>query len=75
MSRKGNCLDNASMESFFGILKTELFYPNKFKSVEELEIALRDYIHYYNYHRIKLKLGALSPIQYRLEWNQTSTIN
>jgi len=67
MSRKGNCLDNASMESFFGTLKTEFFYLNKFASIEQLQHGLRRYIHYYNHHRIKLKLKGLSPVQYRTQ--------
>ena len=65
MSRKGNCLDNATMESFFGTLKSEFFYLNKFSSYEELKAGLKEYIHYYNNHRIKLKLKGLSPVQYR----------
>nr|WP_243405442.1 IS3 family transposase [Solimicrobium silvestre] len=65
MSRKENCLDNAAMESFFGVLKSEYYYLNKFKSVEELEKGLANYIRYYNYDRIKLKLKGLSPVQYR----------
>ncbi len=65
MSRKGNCLDNAAMESFFGTLKSEYFYLNKFSSYEELETGLKEYIHYYNNDRIKLKLKGLSPVQYR----------
>ena len=69
MSRKGNCLDNASMESFFGILKSEFFYLNKFDSVELLDAGLRKYIHYYNHERIKTKLKGLSPIQYRTQYS------
>jgi putative transposase len=65
MSRKGNCLDNAAMESFFGVLKSEYYYLNKFKSVEELEKGLATYIRYYNHDRIKMKLKGLSPVQYR----------
>lgn len=65
MSRKGNCLDNAAMESFFGTLKAEFFYLNKFSSVAQLQEGLADYIHYYNHDRIKLKLKGLSPVQYR----------
>ena len=41
MSRKGNCLDNAIIENFFGILKSELFYIQKFKNVEELKREIR----------------------------------
>lgn len=67
MSRKGNCLDNASMESFFGILKSECFYGKKFKSVEELEQTVKEYIYYYNHERIKVKLKGLSPVQYRTQ--------
>jgi putative transposase len=67
MSRKGNCHDNAAMESFFGVLKSEFFYLNKFTSFEQLESGLAEYIHYYNHDRIKLKLGGLSPVQYRTQ--------
>ena len=67
MSRKGNCLDNAVMENFFGILKTEFFYCNKFESVESLKSGLKDYIHYYNHDRIKQKLKGLSPVNYRTQ--------
>ena len=65
MSRKGNCLDNAVMENWFGIMKTEFFYRKKFASVEAFKAELRDYIHYYNHDRIKEKLKGLSPVQYR----------
>lgn len=67
MSRKGNCHDNAAMESFFGVLKTEFFYLEKFTSVKQFKKALAKYIHYYNHDRIKMKLGGLSPVQYRLQ--------
>lgn len=67
MSRKGNCHDNAAMESFFAVLKSEFFYLNKFGSVDELRTGLADYIHYYNHDRIKLKLKGLSPVQYRTQ--------
>lgn len=65
MSRKGNCLDNAAMESFFGTLKSEFFYLNRFDSIEQLQDGLRQYIHYYNHQRIRTKLKGLSPVQYR----------
>lgn len=67
MSRKGNCHDNAAMESFFGVLKTEFFYLNKFANVEELNAGLIDYIRYYNNDRIKMNLDGLSPVQYRAQ--------
>lgn len=65
MSRKGNCLDNSPMENFFGILKQEIYYGNKFYSYEELKETLEEYIEYYNKYRIKEKLGYLSPVEYR----------
>lgn len=67
MSRKGNCLDNATMESFFGTLKSELFYIEKFKSIEELVDKIKEYVYYYNNERIQLKLKGLSPVQYRTQ--------
>jgi putative transposase len=67
MSRKGNCLDNAAMESFFAVLKSELFYLQRFNSVEELQRGIKKYIQYYNHDRIKLKLKGLSPVQYRTQ--------
>lgn len=67
MSRKGNCLDNAVMENFFGILKSECFYTQKFESMEQLKQTLHEYIHYYNHDRIKMKLKGLSPVQYRIQ--------
>ncbi|WP_083315534.1 IS3 family transposase [Peptoniphilus sp. HMSC075B08] len=65
MSRKGNCLDNSPMENFFGILKQEIYYRNKFYSYEELKEIIEKYIAYYNKDRIKEKLGYLSPVEYR----------
>ena len=67
MSRKGNCLDNAAMESFFGTLKAEFFHLNRFESIEQLQAGIRRYIRYYNHDRIKLKLKGLSPVQYRTQ--------
>ncbi len=67
MSRKGNSPDNGMVESFFGILKSEMFYgyEKHFRSLEDLEQAIVDYIDYYNNKRIKVKLKGLSPVQYR----------
>lgn len=67
MSRKGNCHDNAAMESFFALVKTEFFYPNKFESVDQLKRELKSYIRYYNEHRVKMQLGGLSPVAYRTQ--------
>jgi len=67
MSRKGNCLDNAVMENWFGIMKTEFFYQKKFESVQSFKTELKGYIHYYNHDRIKEKLKGLSPVDYRTQ--------
>jgi len=67
MSRKGNCYDNAAMESFFATLKVEFFHRSEFKSLEDLDAGLKGYIDYYNKNRIKLKLGGKSPVEYRLQ--------
>ena len=67
MSRKGNCLDNAVMENFFGHLKSELLYLQKFDSVEHFIKELHDYIYYYNNYRIKEKLKGLSTVKFRTQ--------
>ncbi|SFQ45619.1 Transposase InsO and inactivated derivatives [Priestia endophytica DSM 13796] len=69
MSRKGNCLDNAVIENFFGLLKSELFYLQEFNSIEHFKQELESYIFYYNHKRIKTKLKGLTPVEYR---NQSS---
>ena len=67
MSRKGNCLDNGCAENFFGIIKSEMFYPKEkqYTNIEELEKDIIEYIEYYNNVRIKSKLKGMSPVQYR----------
>lgn len=67
MSRKGNCLDNSPMENFFGVMKNEMFYGHEyeFKSLDELEKAMRKYIEYYNNERITEKTKGLPPLAYR----------
>jgi len=60
MSRKGNCFDNAVIESFFGTLKAEYFHLAELDGIETLEAGVHDYIHYYNHERIKLRLGVWS---------------
>lgn len=67
MSRKGNCLDNSPMENFFGIMKREMFYgyENTFKTLDDLEKAIIEYIDYYNNQRITLKTKGLTPVEYR----------
>ena len=67
MSRKGNCLDNALIENFFGILKREMYHGVGFKTIDDLKRELQDYIEYYNHKRIKEKLQGLSPVEFRLK--------
>ena len=67
MSRKGNCFDNAAIESFFGTLKAEYFHLERPDSIDTLEAGVHDYIHYYNHERIKLRLNGLSRLEYRLK--------
>jgi transposase InsO family protein len=68
MSRKGNCLDNAVIENFFGIVKTELLYLQNFESMAQFKKQLIQYIEYYNNRRIKAKLKGMSPVQYRTHY-------
>ena len=72
MSRKATCLDNAVAENFFGILKTELLYLQKFDSMEQFKAALIEYLDYYNNRRIKAKLNGLSPVEYRIQTVQVA---
>ncbi|PGA73583.1 IS3 family transposase [Bacillus toyonensis] len=72
MSRKGNCYDNAVIENFFGIMKSELLYLNEFESVEHFKRELAKYIDYYNHKRIKAKLKGMSPVQYRTHTQETA---
>ncbi|MBG6235756.1 putative transposase, partial [Pedobacter sp. CAN_A7] len=72
MSRKGNCLDNAVIENFFGTLKSELFYLNKYESTDQLKKDIAEYICYYNMERIKLNLNGMSPMEYRAHYNKSN---
>lgn len=65
MSRRGNCYDNASMESFFSHLKTEGLYPYDIRSIGEAQRRIEDYIHFYNNYRPQKKLNKLPPVEYR----------
>lgn len=68
MSRKGNCLDNSVMESFFGTMKNEMYYghEDEYKNFEQFKAVVREYIWYYNNVRIKEKSGWKSPVEYRI---------
>ena len=72
MSRKGNCYDNAVIENFFGIMKSEFLYLKEFISVSHFKQELSKYIYYYNNKRIKAKLKGMSPVQYRTHAQQVA---
>ena len=72
MSRKGNCLDNAVMENFFGLLKSELLYLQDFDSLEHFKTELIDYLDYYNNRRLKLRPKRLTPAQHRYQTLQVA---
>ncbi len=65
MSRKDNCLDNAVIENFFGLLKSELLYLQDFQSMEHFKRELIAYLDYYNNYRIKVKIKGLPPALHR----------
>lgn len=70
MSGKGNCLDNACVESFFSRLKDEFIYRYTFKTISELVEGLEEYINWYNTERIKEALDGLSPLDYLTRYEQ-----
>ena len=70
MSRRGNCLDNSPIENFFGLMKQEMYYGETYRSFEELNKAVKEYIYYYNHKRIKAKLTGMSPVEYRQHTSQ-----
>lgn len=67
MSRVGKCIDNGPMESFWGTLKCEKYYLNKYETFEALQQAIDDYIQFYNNERYQEKLNGLSPLEYRVQ--------
>ncbi|SLK22947.1 Transposase InsO and inactivated derivatives [Paenibacillus sp. RU5A] len=72
MSRKGNCYDNAVMENFFGIMKSEFLYLKEFENMSHFKQELSKYIDYYNNKRIKAKLKGMSPVRYRIHAQQVA---
>lgn len=73
MSRKGNCCDNSIMESFFGVMKNEMYYglEDTYKSFAEFKKAVDEYIAWYNEERIREGCGYKPPILFRAEWNKS----
>lgn len=68
MSRVSRCIDNGPMEGFWGIIKSEMYYLQKFHTYEELQQAIDEYMDFYNMRRLQKNLKGLTPKQYR---NQT----
>lgn len=64
MSRVGRCLDNAPMEGWWGILKSEMYYLKRFTSREELVSAIEEYIRFYNTRRYQKRLNFMTPCEY-----------
>jgi putative transposase len=73
LSRKGNCYDNAFVETFFKTLKSEQIYREKFETEEKLKSAVFDYIEtWYNRKRLHSSLGYLSPMEYEMKINKAA---
>lgn len=67
VSRIGKCINNGLMETFWGMIKCEKYYLNKYGTFEELEKAIDEYIYFYNYDRLQEKLNGLSPMEFRVK--------
>ena len=65
MSRVGRCIDNGPMEAFWGTLKAEMYYLNRFPNYDSLKTAIDNYIFFYNYNRYQEGLGGLAPLEFR----------
>lgn len=65
MSRVSRCIDNGPMEGFWGTLKSEMYYLQKFNGYQELQQAVDQYIHFYNHDRYQAKLNGLAPLELR----------
>lgn len=65
MSRVGKCIDNGPIEGFWGIIKSEMYYLNRFNNYEGLEKAIIDYIEFYNTKRLQKRLNSQTPMEYR----------
>lgn len=66
MSRVGHCIDNCPVEGFWGIVKAEMYFLNKFSSGGELRSAIDQYVHFYNYERFQERFGVRTPMEVRM---------
>ena len=64
MSRVARCIDNGPMEGFWGLMKREMYYGKKYKTKEELMLAIEKYIDYYTNKRVQRNLGVLTPLEF-----------
>lgn len=64
MSHPGKCLDDAPMEGFWGILKSEMYYLHRFDNYDELLEAITTYIDFYNHERYQKNLGCMTPMEF-----------
>ncbi|MEI3607128.1 IS3 family transposase [Pseudogracilibacillus sp. SE30717A] len=65
MSRVGKCIDNGPIEAFWGTIKCEKYYLNKYDTFEELVKAIDEYIYFFYYERLQESLNGLSPMEFR----------
>lgn len=65
MSRVSRCIDNGPMESFWRMIKSETYYLNKFSSYKDLEVAVIEYIEYYNNRHYQKRLNGMTSLEYR----------
>ena len=66
MSRVGHCIDNCPVEGFWGIVKAEMYFLNKFSSGDEVRSDIDQYIHFYNYERFQERFGVRTPMEVRI---------
>lgn len=71
MSRVSRCIDNGPMEAIWGMLKSEMYYLERFKTFKELEIVVNAYIDYYNNHRYQKRLQCMTSMEYRQKLTET----
>lgn len=73
MSRVARCIDNGPMEGFWGLMKREMYYGKKYKTKEELIVAIEKYLDYYTNKRVQRNLGVLTPMEFHVMKLQNAT--
>ena len=72
MSRVAKCIDNGPMEGFWGILKREMYYKQRFNDRSSLITAIANYIDYYNNQRLQRKLHVMTPMKYHEQYTKAA---